>query len=184
MEDLARRTKTQGGRLGTHDPIRAAFLFRGKIRLRRKPKCGWRLCWLVAARACTTTLPRRTVNVRPQIRARAALKSCTPQTKSSVSLLKERRPGSSQKTAIIHSQRAWGKEKRVIHKFADTLVQARRSRYCIYLHHIAVKVQQGGVCIKHGAIVKVRRCSHNRCDRQVQQGRICVKHGAIVKVRC
>ena len=42
-------------------------------------------------------------------------------------------------------------------------------------------VQQGGVCVKHGAILK--RCRHEGCNNQAQKGRVCVKHGASIK-RC
>ena len=45
------------------------------------------------------------------------------------------------------------------------------------------QVVQGGVCVKHGAIVKVRRCSQDGCDNHVVQGGVCIKHGAIL-VKC
>jgi hypothetical protein len=45
------------------------------------------------------------------------------------------------------------------------------------------KVQQGGVCIKHGAKVKRKNCSQEGCGNKVRQGGVCIKHGAIVK-RC
>jgi hypothetical protein len=42
-------------------------------------------------------------------------------------------------------------------------------------------VQQGGVCIKHGA--RVKRCSQDGCGKQAVQGGVCVQHGASVKRR-
>jgi hypothetical protein len=42
------------------------------------------------------------------------------------------------------------------------------------------KVQQGGVCVQHGA--RVKRCSQDGCDNQVVQGGVCVQHGARVKI--
>jgi hypothetical protein len=44
-------------------------------------------------------------------------------------------------------------------------------------------VKQGGVCIEHGAIVKRKRCSREGCIKFVQQGGVCIEHGAIVKRR-
>ena len=43
-------------------------------------------------------------------------------------------------------------------------------------------LQQGGVCIKHGAIlVKRKYCSQDGCGNLSQQGGVCIKHGARVK---
>lgn len=41
-------------------------------------------------------------------------------------------------------------------------------------------VVQGGVCIRHGAKVKVKvkRCSSEGCTNQVQRRGVCIKHGA------
>eukprot|EP00984_Skeletonema_dohrnii_P026615 scaffold15968_cov70-Skeletonema_dohrnii-CCMP3373.AAC.1 len=44
--------------------------------------------------------------------------------------------------------------------------------------------KKGGVCIRHGAQVKVRRlCSSEGCTNLVVEGGVCVRHGAKVK-RC
>ena len=43
------------------------------------------------------------------------------------------------------------------------------------------QVQQGGVCVKHGA--RVMHCNQEGCSNQVVQGGVCLKHGASVK-RC
>jgi hypothetical protein len=40
---------------------------------------------------------------------------------------------------------------------------------------------KGGVCIKHGAIVKKYMCSDPTCTNYSQKGGICIKHGAIVR---
>ena len=48
------------------------------------------------------------------------------------------------------------------------------------------QVQQGGLCIRHGAIVtryKRRRCSFDGCTDQVQQEGLCIRQGAIIP-RC
>ena len=60
----------------------------------------------------------------------------------------------------------------------DKGVCARKRKYCNQ-EGCGNTVQQGGVCIKHGAIVK--RCSQDGCGKQVVQGGVCVEHGAIVK---
>jgi hypothetical protein len=57
---------------------------------------------------------------------------------------------------------------------------ARRRKYCSQ-DGCDNKVIQGGVCVRHGAIVK--GCSQDGWDKQVQQGGVCVQHGARVK-RC
>jgi hypothetical protein len=48
------------------------------------------------------------------------------------------------------------------------------------------QVQQGGLCIRHGAIVtryKSRRCSFDGRTNQVQQGGLCISHDASI-IRC
>jgi len=47
--------------------------------------------------------------------------------------------------------------------------------YCCKHERCANLAQQGGVCVKHGAIVVNRkRCSQDGCDKQVVQGGVCV----------
>jgi len=43
------------------------------------------------------------------------------------------------------------------------------------------KAQKGGVCARHGAVVKNKICTHDGCTNQAQKGGVCVKHGAILK---
>ena len=38
--------------------------------------------------------------------------------------------------------------------------------------------QKGGVCIKHGAKVEVKKCSSEGCTNQVRRGGVCRRHGA------
>ncbi len=58
---------------------------------------------------------------------------------------------------------------------------ARKRKYCSQ-DGCGNLVQQGGVCIKHGAIVvKHKYCSQDGCGNQAQQGGVCIKHGARVK---
>ena len=40
----------------------------------------------------------------------------------------------------------------------------------------------GGVCIKHGAKVKVYVCSYEGCTNRAIQGGVCMRHGAKVKL--
>ena len=40
--------------------------------------------------------------------------------------------------------------------------------------------QRGGVCIMHGA--KVKLCSHEGCNNQAKKGGVCIMHGAKVKL--
>lgn len=42
------------------------------------------------------------------------------------------------------------------------------------------QVQQGGLCIRHGA--KVKMCTASGCTKLAQQGGLCIKHGASVKL--
>ncbi len=52
--------------------------------------------------------------------------------------------------------------------------------YCSHPDGCNNQVQNGGVCIKHGA--KVKYCSHpDGCNNQVKNGGLCIKHGAKVK---
>ena len=44
-----------------------------------------------------------------------------------------------------------------------------------------IKTMKGGVCVKHGA--KVKLCSSEGCTNQVIKGGVCIRHGAKVK-RC
>jgi hypothetical protein len=61
---------------------------------------------------------------------------------------------------------------------------ARKRRFCSQ-EGCGNTVQQGGVCIKHGAIVNSKRCSQGGCGSYVQQGRVCIEHGVIVnRKRC
>jgi hypothetical protein len=38
------------------------------------------------------------------------------------------------------------------------------------------------VCIRHGAKVKYKRCSREGCSNLAQKGGVCIKHGAKVKL--
>eukprot|EP00984_Skeletonema_dohrnii_P000300 scaffold96_cov77-Skeletonema_dohrnii-CCMP3373.AAC.5 len=40
------------------------------------------------------------------------------------------------------------------------------------------QAKKGGVCIRHGAKVKVKRCSSEGCTNQAQNGGVCCRHGA------
>ena len=44
------------------------------------------------------------------------------------------------------------------------------------------QVQNGGVCIRHGASWTKKTCSHKGCTNYAQKGGVCVKHGAKVKI--
>ena len=44
----------------------------------------------------------------------------------------------------------------------------------------ANQVRAGGVCIRHGAKVKV--CSTDGCNNNIKQGGVCLRHGAKVKL--
>jgi len=47
------------------------------------------------------------------------------------------------------------------------------------------KVQQGGVCRRHGAKLTGRNCSHEGCSNHVVNGGVCIKHGATcTKKKC
>ena len=52
---------------------------------------------------------------------------------------------------------------------------ARRRKYCSQ-DGCDKQVLQGGVCVRHGAIVKL--CSQGGCGNIVIQGGVCVQHGA------
>eukprot|EP00985_Skeletonema_marinoi_P011462 scaffold5463_cov155-Skeletonema_marinoi.AAC.3 len=50
------------------------------------------------------------------------------------------------------------------------------------LSRIINQVRQGGVCIRHGAKAKVKRCSSERCRNNAQIGGECKRHGARVNI--
>ena len=58
---------------------------------------------------------------------------------------------------------------------------ARKRKYCSQ-DGCGNLVQQGGVCIKHGA--RVKRNSQDGCGNLPRQGGVCVKHGARKRKYC
>ena len=64
-------------------------------------------------------------------------------------------------------------------KVVIVVVGMKHKGYNLYSHEgCTSKAKVGGVCIKHGAVVKSKTCKEEGCTNIVVQGGVCTKHGA------
>jgi hypothetical protein len=64
----------------------------------------------------------------------------------------------------------------------STNVARKKYRYECSADGCTNQSQKGGVCMRHGAKVKVKLCSSEGCTNHVVNGGVCKKHGAKVKL--